>query len=226
MPFDRGLTSAEQILRALAHHLDGKVGYVVFRVTYGDDKKWEQFVERLTGYMHAGLEHETNREVAEALKAVFELDIRDNETELKNASKSEVRAIFRAWVASTNGMFSITKYGACIYADEEVVESVLQGEDPRAGFFDTPYHAYVKILDYQFEDEPYQYDSEEEPDEQVRASLNAGDDGCDPIEGCRSYDVGWVKAAARMLMPWVYAMLSKGEGWDWVYVRPPAISKL
>ncbi|PPJ60895.1 hypothetical protein CBER1_10964 [Cercospora berteroae] len=221
----RGIpTSAEYILEILPNYRDGKVGYVVFRVTYGDNKRWEQFIQRLTEYMHSGLEDEINREVSEAVKAVFELDIRDNEAELKDASKSDVRAMFKAWAASVGG-HTVEKYSACIYADEEVVESVLQGEDPRVGFFETPLRAYVKVLDVEYDEETDQYDSEDEPDEKVRALLNSDDDGCDPIEGCRSYDVGWVKATARLLMPRTYAVLSKASGWERVYVRPPALSE-
>ncbi|GIZ48412.1 hypothetical protein CKM354_001147400 [Cercospora kikuchii] len=235
-------TDAEYILESLPDHRDGKVGYVVFRVTYGDNARWEQFIERLKEYMGSGLEGESNPQAAEAVKAVFELDIRDNEAELKDASKHDVRAqvlmsiglqqtrltcsrIFNAWVESVGGINTVTKYNACIYADEEVVESVLEGEDPRVGFYRTPLRAYVKILDIQYTEETYQYDSEDEPDEAARALLNSDDDGYDPIEGCRSYDVGWVKAAARLLIPRTYAVLCYASGWDRMYVRPPALSE-
>lgn len=67
---------------------------------------------------------------------------------------------------------------------------------------------------------PFQQTPEEEPDDKERAKINAGDEGFPPIDGCRRYDVGWMKVAARFLFPMNYVALSN-EGWYDVYQRPP-----
>lgn len=127
---------------------------------------------------------------------------------------------FKNWATAVVGVSGLTKYIHCIYADEEVVDAVLaggSGEDERKKAT-----AYVKLLDIQFKDQPRQFAAAMVPDDAQRAKLNAGDEGYPPVgtEGCRRYDVGWIKMSAICLMPRAYSVLMK-DGWVGYYQRPP-----
>ncbi|KAF7190939.1 hypothetical protein HII31_08098 [Pseudocercospora fuligena] len=149
----------------------------------------------------------------------------DNEAESKDASMRNIRQHFNEWAASVYGLQSLTRYTNCIYADEEVVDAVLS-VDPQASNVQELLKpkAYVKILDYQFQEKPRQWSAEQIDDEQLRRELNAGDEGFPPIgvEACRRNDVGWMKVSAHVLMSRAYKVLLS-DGWYNYYRRPPAV---
>lgn len=74
-----------------------------------------------------------------------------------------------------------TRYEHCIYADEEVIDAVLNGKDPTAPRDPRPL-AWVKLLDYQYEESPKQYSEDEVEDDDTRNMLNEGDEGFPPVE--------------------------------------------
>ncbi|KAI5363490.1 hypothetical protein Slin15195_G091390 [Septoria linicola] len=168
----------QAVLSMIEKHHDQKIGYVVYRCTYKDDAQWEFFLKCLDAYVDPSLA----------------IRIGGN--------------YFNDWVDFVSGIKSVTRYTSCIYADEEVVQAVLNGHDPYSTDsyeFRTP-SAYVKLLTDDFED-----DSE--------------DEGYDPIDGCRLMDVGWRRMAAITLLPRAYNMLKRG-GWAIYYERPPKIQRV
>lgn len=56
-------------------------------------------------------------------------------------------------------------------------------------------------------------------------TINAMDEGYDPIEGCTRYDVGWMKYEARALIPRAYTLLMDFR-WADAYARPPEIQNV
>ena len=72
----------------LDRHHDSKFGYVVYRCVYGDDHKWASFMEHLTAYTNTGFRE---NEDGEMIKPYFAWDVRDDEEELRGASKAKIR---------------------------------------------------------------------------------------------------------------------------------------
>ena len=121
-----------------------------------------------------------------------------------------------------NGDRSQSRYTYCIYADAESIKSVINGEGPGSTATQDILHpkAFVKLIDYQWKEhpEPRQPDSDgsdfDDDDEEE------SDEGYPPIDGCTKEDVGWMKVAARVLIPRQYCILGRGN-WMLGYVRPP-----
>ena len=112
----------------------------------------------------------------------------------------------------------------CIYADNDVIESLLSGDVPGSSYFKDILEprAFVKLIYGEWKEQATLLGPEDEEDEEVRAMYNAGDEGFEPINGCMREDVGWVNAAARALSLAIYSDLRSG-GWWKAYVRPPEI---
>ena len=115
-----------------------------------------------------------------------------------------------------NGHRDLTRYAQCIYADKEVVEAVLHGEDAFTVVIEELLQprAYVKIINSEFEARP------DAPFRQGDGTTEAEDEGFEPIEGDRREDVGWMKVAACTLVPRAYTMMLD-FGWELYYARPP-----
>lgn len=139
--------------------------------------------------------------------------------------------MFTEWVGSLNGAQTLTKYTNPIYVVEEVLNSILEGEDPDSDSSEDVFRpqAFVKLLDDQYEDE----DVVGEDDEGCRAIevrsltlrqvVTQGPRGTDNFfKGCKRRDVGWLKMPARYLIPRGYALLMN-NGWPNTYIRPPKI---
>ena len=80
----------------------------------------------------------------------------------------------------------------------------------------------MKIIDGRWNKEVEQLTPDEVSDDEDRRKLNEGDEGYEPIEGCRQEEVGWVKADPSMLIPTMYERFMD-NGWWAYYVRPPKI---
>lgn len=97
------------------------------------------------------------------------------------------------WRIAVKGSRVDPRYANCIYADQEVIDSVLHGDEPGSKHpMDIVYpKAFVKILDDLFEEQPEQLNSEDEEDEKAREMLNRGDEGKPDIEVSRLLAKGW-----------------------------------
>ncbi|KAF7190351.1 hypothetical protein HII31_08269 [Pseudocercospora fuligena] len=215
-------TESQRILNSLPLHHDGKIGFVVYRVAYGDDERWAQFLKHLDAHVQAGCEGDKH---SSKLKEAFEWDIRQDEAKLKDASKNEIRRMFKEWIRSVKGSGKLARYQVCIYADDEVINSVIEDESPGDEDYelvDRP-RAFVKLLHRSFEETPHQFTPQQVPDAEERERMSAGDEGYPPIEGCKRRDVGWMKSSIKWLVPVTYAYM-EGGGWDLLYTRPPKMS--
>ena len=121
---------------------------------------------------------------------------------------------FNEWVDSVNGDRGSTRYAHCLYADAEPISSLLTGDEPgsRGSRISMNPRAFVKLIDVQFTREP----------EQLTGDDISDDEGFPPIDGCRREDVGWMKVAARILIPREYSILMDND-WPIAYLRPPKI---
>ena len=77
---------------------DGKFGFTIYRVTYGNDEDFARFLELLTAHLHARLDRDKN---GHEIKDFLHWDVRDNESELSNATINDVRQY--VLVPSTKG---------------------------------------------------------------------------------------------------------------------------
>lgn len=116
----------------------------------------------------------------------------------------------------------ITRYSYCIYADQEVVDSILHGDPP--GTVTLEPTSFVKLLDMFWEENQ---DSEIEQDSlpSIEVSIEELVAGHTLMQnqGCTREDVGWFKSAVTQLGTRTYTLLME-FGWDLAYVRPPEIS--
>lgn len=104
---------------------------------------------------------------------------------------SQVNRKHKEWRTAVGGSPVHPRYANCIYADQEVIDSVLNGEAPDTkNPLEILYpKAFVKILDHLFEEELKQLDSEDEEDDEARERLNKGDEGMSDIEVSASVEV-------------------------------------
>lgn len=196
---------ASEILELIDLHHDGKWGFVVYRCTYDDDTQWTAFMARLTAFAMAGLNKE---EENHKIKDTFAWTVQEDEIKFDNASKDQIRRYHEDWVQSVAGDKYVTKYTNCIYADQEVIDAVLNGDrpdttDPEEIVLPT---AFVKVLDDQFE-----------------AEDNLEDRGYEPVDGYKVENVSWMKVTATDLIPGIYIDLLRNN-WLSVYIRPPGMS--
>ncbi|CAK1367000.1 hypothetical protein CB0940_10341 [Cercospora beticola] len=214
-------SEAQTLYETLDLHPNGKLCWVVYRCSYADDSEWARFVQRLYDWVRCRLGKERDGNL---IINHFEFDVRDDKEKFDGASMSAIRRDFNDWVEKTNGSYKVTMHTNCIYADAEVIESVLNGPDPNSGAprIDVDRTAWVKILEGLCKDEVDQFDEDEISDDEERAKVNSGDEGFEPINGCRLHDLGWIKVAASNLISGAYYCLNNG-GWYAYYVRPPFI---
>lgn len=76
------------ILASLPKHHDGNFGFVIYRCTYDDDEKWNQFRRKLQGFVDVRI---ARRVGGETLKHRFAWDVREDSSLYKDATTSEVR---------------------------------------------------------------------------------------------------------------------------------------
>lgn len=88
---------------------------------------------------------------------------------------------FIQWVDSLEASRVCTKYEHCIYADEEVINAVLNGKDSLSPVDPRPL-AWVKLLDHDYEESPRNFSEDEVEDDDTRKALNEGDEGYPPVE--------------------------------------------
>jgi hypothetical protein len=81
-------TEAEAIRDILDRHPDGIFGFIIYRVAYGNDAEFAQFVDRLTAYAHVKLDED---DTGDQIKPHLQFDIRDDADQLEGASLESVR---------------------------------------------------------------------------------------------------------------------------------------
>ncbi|KAK3704507.1 hypothetical protein LTR37_013790 [Vermiconidia calcicola] len=214
-------TEAEAIRDTLPRNHDGKWGFRIYRVNYDSDKDFARFVELLTAHANLALDEDDS---GDEIRHLLSWDIQDSEAELSGASIDQVRDMFNQWIDSIRGNRGSTRYARCIYADAESINSVLTGDQPGERMLQSILHptAFVKIIDGQWELGVEQWGPEDFDDREQMRKHNEGNEGYDPVEGCRKYEVGGMKVAACMVVTRAYQTMMDSS-WHAYYVRPPAI---
>lgn len=81
-------TQAEAIRDSLHRTHNGKFGFTIYRVAYGNDEDFAHFLEILTANANYHLD---NDDTGDEIRHLLEWDVRDNQSQLDGASISQVR---------------------------------------------------------------------------------------------------------------------------------------
>lgn len=217
------MTSA--IRKQLAVDPSSKWGFVIYRLTYGDDSAWARLLEILTLRARESLELEDEEakeagtaQDAHALMASLEWTVQEDPATLDGASKSQVRTRFKQYVESSQKPWG-PRYAACLAVDAASLASVLEGPQPPE--VDLEDSTFVYLIDRCWEHvdrESYDWEAMG----QDPAQDDPEDEGEEEVEGCKMFDVGWMKVNSNGIAPRTYDLLD-GMGWDGLYVRPPRV---
>ena len=229
----RDLGNAGLQIKRTFKHLGHKYwGFLVYRCTYRDDHAWSRFMAILNRSVQESLQYDGTKELMDSLNHI----VREDPSLLDGVSKELVRQRFREWVASPeadaerqmasaqpvliDGIGSTPRYSYCVHVDEDALRSVVHDGNgtPEEGM--TKIGGYVNLIKAD-----WALPSGEEAEERRREFEieDPCDEGEEPVEDCRMYDVGWMKVSIDSLMPGMYAMLQSGA-WDENYVRPPDVA--
>jgi hypothetical protein len=221
-------TVAERVNDMLSYYGLQKWGFVIYRCTYEDDSAWDRFMHRLNARKDAVL-----KDVYDDKHLAYHLDWNvQQDFSLNHATKDEVRARFRAWVATDaraemptssedqdklEGLLhENARYKYCIHVDAASLQSVLDG--PLLPESDMRGVSYVNLIRAD-----RAWDAWEKESAQALAAgaeEDSQDEGEMEIEGRTSYDVGWMKVLVDGLVPDVYETLVNDQMWNAFYVRP------
>ena len=87
---DFGRKTEVEAIRDRIHRTtkDGKVGFTVYRVAYGNDEDFTRFLELLTAHVHAQLDED---DCGDDVKLLLDWNVQDDEAELNGASINQIR---------------------------------------------------------------------------------------------------------------------------------------
>jgi hypothetical protein len=202
--------------------LHQKWGFLVYRTTYSDDEKWDQFIK----LFQEGVRKDVKRLWGDTEHVNYlDFPVQEDSISLKDATKDELRNRFDAWRTSnepwneqgltkeTNPEFLLedhslrTRY--FIQVDDDAMESVLAyGTGINNG-------GYVNLI---WSNAVYKVD--EEDTEDVETDL-----GHPELEGMNYLHVGFQRVAVEWIYPhfwWFFCSMDEND--DLVYDRPPIIS--
>ena len=220
-------TEAERINDMLSYYGLQKWRFVIYRCTYDDDDAWNEFMHHLNARKDAVL-----KDVYDDEYLVQHLDWNvQQDSSLAHATKDQVRARFRAWVATHFRVEMLTssehqhkiegllhenaRYKYCIHVDAASMQSVLKG--PPSIEPDLHGVSYVNLIRADEAWEAWGKKPAQAPATGVEE--DSRDEGELEIEGRTSYDVGWMKVSVDGLVPDVYEILANDQRWDDFYVR-------
>lgn len=235
--YDFDTKGSHEILDQLNSFSVPKWGFVVVRCTYCDDDAWSQFMERLDAALKDCFED--GDEIDAQVLARHDFTVQEDPT-LEGASKEVIRQKFIRWL-DTNGKAEygpfptpgeemikreIPRFSFCIAVDKDSMDSVLADEFKTfEGHLVLGEDAYVNVLradddwlsanypDFAtFDWSQYSRPDKEELDYDQRE---------EEVEGCRLYDVGWMKFRLFDLYLDLWTQLAGAiYQWDNIYVRP------
>ena len=153
----------------------------------------------------------------------LELTVREDRSLFNGASKAFVRNHFNNWTVSEEAKAEqpsatffgnkngsprgvSTRYTFPIHVDAASLHSVVHAA-PQPPQYDMEGIGYVNVLDCHWGD----LDPEDE------------DESEEPVEGCRLYDVGWIKVRVERLVPDIYKDLLEHHHWYNYFKRPPEV---
>ena len=214
--FDNKLDVLDSMLKATGHE---KWGWHIYRCTYSSDDDWSAFMEKLRTTTQSTIEFYGGTCRAVAKQHIFTV-VEDRER-LENATKSDVRSMFRDWVNSPEAaaeqpdaktslsVAPMARYLYCMHVDEESLRSVL--DDSKDWHINIINRSWIPWEEEESDREDYDNDDEEDDDEAYLPP---------EIEGCTEEDVGWTKASKGILLC-SYIDLCEPSFWYIYYSRPP-----
>lgn len=177
-----------------------KWGWHIYRCTYKSDDDWSEFMKKLKTASQRAIDFYGATYDAVARQRIW--TVVEDRARLENATKSDVRRMFKEWVNSPEAaaeqpnakipppLVPMARYLYCIHVDEESLRSVL--DDSR------DWHVNLVNRDWAPEEEESDAeesdDDEEFPDEVLEANI------WPELEGCTEEDVGWTKASEGVLV--------------------------
>lgn len=235
--FSKSLCDA--ISTQLTERNHSKWGFVVYRCDYRDDDAFNRLISLMTSQARENLR-------SDGLMRRLDWVLMSDKALFENASKGEIRQHFRAWAKDTKIQLEDQGAGAmdgsdwqdegfapglrhqfCLHVDGEVLQRAMRFADLQkngnASLRDIEAcQAYVNMIDGSWE-EPTREDEGYNPEVMPE---DPADEGETEIEGCKLYDVGWMKVDIRAVPTSVYYLLQPGDTWDpLLYQRPPAIGR-
>jgi hypothetical protein len=215
--FDDKLVVLDSLLKQAGHE---KWGWHIYRCTYSSDDDRSEFMKRLKSLTQRMIDSGGGTYNAVAKQLVW--TVVEDCSRLENATKSDVRRMFRDWVngpeaaaEQPNAKFTpstalMSRYLYCVHVDEKSLRSVL----------DDSHDWHVNLVSRRWVSEEEHSDAEEfdddedVPDEEQEAYI------LPEIEGCVEEDVGWTKASEGILVG-RYVSLCDPNFWCIYYSRPP-----
>lgn len=211
-------------------------GLTIFRCTYKDDEAWSQFIKLI----RQNVKNSAERHGASDLIESFYPKVFEDPAVFEGASTTLLRQKFLAWrsgsaseektdgvdghpiVLEDNiGRFHGTRprYRFLVQVDEDSLNSIIDRETktPR-DYSKGRGHVNLIYADWELPD-PKESVEEQDVDSEVEDPL---DEDEEPIEGCKLFDVGWMKTHITVFGVAAQPYLDD-EGWRINYVRPPGV---
>ena len=211
-------------------------GLTIFRCTYKDDEAWSQLMKLIREHVYESTEYYGAPDLMESLN----LKVFEDPSVLEGASTTLVRKKFLEWrsgpaveqeIVGTDGYPLLIpngsgrthgtkpRYQFFVQVDEESLYSNISRET-KAPLEYAVIRGHVNLIRAEWE----------LPDPKERAKLlqmdaeaeDPLDEDEEPLEGCKIYDVGWMKANITVFDVGAQSYLNDTL-WDVNYVRPPGI---
>jgi hypothetical protein len=220
-------------------------GFVIYRCTYDDDVKWEKFIKHFKDEVHDSLK---NTFKTPDLLETLTWTVKEDRELFEGATIAQLRKIGRQWVTSKEVDEEIEeavfyrlglnipykplsasektidrridlspRYKYCISIDSASLNGTLNHLHNTSG-----YKGHVNVINLGWElpdpNDPEYANAEEE-------GYNPIDEGEPPIEGVRTWDVGWMRCSLDYVMPTFYSFLAEHGVWEERgYRRPPEVA--
>ena len=226
--------SAIDVMRDTKHR---KWGFLVYRVYYGDDAAWQRFMNILNRMT----DHLVRKAGKPYIMPFLDWTEMQDRTAFDGASKDDIREHFRTWIRTRSVerdglgvegkeiLRRSPRYQACLYVDQEAMESATLTERPLLSS-PTGLHLNVKgwvvLVDSQSQDEwapPHPEATQEELEEMEEEGWE--EEQYTPIDGDTDFDVGWMYIDLRFVSIAYDTMCENSDTWSrpWFYKRPPAV---
>jgi hypothetical protein len=113
------------------------------------------------------------------------------------------------------------RYSFCLHVDAEALDSVVHGA-PQPPELDSSGVGWVALIDANWDlPDPDTFDYQDNGmDPRIH---DPTDEGEVPVEGCKLYDVGWMRMGAQSIGISAYSALTNPANWVHLYRRPPAV---
>ncbi|KAF2966290.1 hypothetical protein GQX73_g7284 [Xylaria multiplex] len=196
-------------------------GFVIYRCTYDDNSAWARFLAILNERTRVALEEElafcssagteNGDAVLGRLIGSLRWDVRDDRALFDGASKVTVcgKPVRYLDVGYEGQIFKYNnpRYRFAVHVDEEVLDSVVNWA-PRPPDSDNQGVGSVVLIDSTSEVYTTPQNGSGKFSGDVDSAARGGEP---PVEGCTSYEVGWMRVGVGGLVPGLYAALLESD---------------